>query len=84
MANDWDEVIADNTAYIDELRDQLAKELDKASSALISARKCIQELTKNSVYDIAFVEGDGHIERAVEHAGLYVAAAQAMTAVLLE
>jgi predicted Zn-dependent protease len=70
--------------YIEELREQLKRALDEASLQLQRAQTRVKALASDQVYDVEFAESNGYIEHAIREAGLFTAAAQAMTAVLLK
>jgi hypothetical protein len=70
--------------YIATLRGELKTALKNASDYLLGAQTVITRLKSRGVYDVEFAEGNSHIETAVREAGLFTAAAQAMTDVLLK
>jgi hypothetical protein len=70
--------------YIATLRGELKTALKNASSYLLGALTVVQKLKSKEVYDIEFAECESHIEHAIREAGLFTAAAQAMSDVLLK
>jgi len=80
IAEDLEE---DNNRWIATLRKRLDDELTKAANALMSADKALAELRSNHVYDPDYADnaGGGRVVQAIQNAGLYTAAAQAMVQV---
>lgn len=70
--------------YITTLRGELKAALKNASAYLLGAQTTVEKLKSNAVYDIEFAEGQSHIEHAIREAGLFTAAARAMSDVLLK
>lgn len=74
-----DDALDDNERLIKELRANLSGHIGAGLRCVEAAVEDIRALKQNSVYDIEFSEGNGYIEKAVREAGLYLAAAAAMT-----